>query len=98
MKRASRRASLARRGFQVVLGSIGRVFLYTLGSSGLTERPDAIVEDDFAELHDHGFSRRAIWDIGSVTAFFNRSNRMAQIADMRPNEGFYRLGRDQDDE
>lgn len=63
----------------------------------LTERPVEIVEEDFERLHDHGFSRRAIWDVGSVTAFFNLSNRLAHLADMRPNEEFYQLGRDQDE-
>ncbi|MFB6187570.1 MAG: alkylhydroperoxidase, partial [Halobacteriaceae archaeon] len=32
--------------------------------------------------------------IGSVTAFFNLSNRMSTLADMRPNDEFYTLGRD----
>jgi len=29
-----------------------------------------------------------------VTAFFNLSNRMSTVADMRPNEEFYQMGRD----
>ena len=40
-----------------------------------------------------GFSEKAIWDIGSVTSFFNLSNRMAHLADMRPNEEFHTMGR-----
>ncbi len=59
----------------------------------LTESPGEIDEDDFARLEDHGFSRRAIWDIGSVTSFFNLSNRMAHLADMRPNAAFHTMGR-----
>jgi len=62
----------------------------------LTERPAEVDDDDFARLEDHGFSRRAIWDIGSVAAFFALSNRLAHLADMRPNEEFYELGRGQD--
>jgi len=59
----------------------------------LTEEPAAVDESDFERLQEHGFSRRAIWDIGSVTAFYNLSNRLAQMADMRPNEEFYTLFR-----
>jgi len=59
----------------------------------LTENQAEVGEDDFDHLRAHGYSRRAIWDIGSVTAFFNLSNRMAHLADMRPNEEFYDLGR-----
>ena len=36
-----------------------------------------------------------IWDIGAVAAFFNLSNRMANLAAMRPNPEFYSMGRDQ---
>ena len=59
----------------------------------LTQNQTEVDEDDFDHLRAHGYSRRAIWDIGSVTAFFNLSNRMAHLADMRPNEEFYNLGR-----
>ena len=62
----------------------------------LTETPERVGENDFEKLESHGFSRRAIWDIGSVAAFFALSNRLAHLADMRPNEEFYELGRDGD--
>jgi len=39
----------------------------------LTENPEQVVESDFERLEDHGFSRKAIWDIRSVAAFFNLS-------------------------
>jgi uncharacterized peroxidase-related enzyme len=51
-------------------------------------------EDDIEELLDHGFTREEVWDIGATAAFFNLSNRMAHLADMRPNAEFYQLGRD----
>jgi len=60
----------------------------------LTERPAEVTEADLDRLEDHGFSRRAVWDIGSVAAFFNLSNRLAHLADIRPNEEFYQLGRE----
>ncbi|MFC7230385.1 peroxidase-related enzyme [Saliphagus sp. GCM10025308] len=60
----------------------------------LTTDQATVEEADLERLEDHGFSREAIWDIGSVAAFFNLSNRMAQLADMRPNEEFHTLGRE----
>ncbi|MFT4891388.1 MAG: putative peroxidase-related enzyme [Halobacteriales archaeon] len=59
----------------------------------LTERQAEVGEADFERLQEVGYSTKAIWDIGSVTAFFNLSNRMAQLADMRPNEEFHDLAR-----
>ena len=59
----------------------------------LTESPARVEERDIAALEDHGFSRREVWDIGAVAAFFNLSNRMAHLADMRPNDEFYDIGR-----
>lgn len=60
----------------------------------LTRRPGEITYDDLEALEETGYSRRAIWDIGSVVAFFNLSNRMAHLADMRPNEEFHTIGYD----
>ncbi|WP_336325712.1 peroxidase-related enzyme [Halovenus sp. HT40] len=60
----------------------------------LTESPAEVGESDLERLREHGFSEKEIWDIGSLTALFNLSNRMASFADMRPNEEFYTLGRE----
>ena len=60
----------------------------TLGSA-------AIEAVDFEALRAQGFSDSDIWDIGAVTAFFNLSNRMANMAGMRPNREFYSMGRGQ---
>ena len=59
----------------------------------LTENQSAVDEDDIENLVDHGFSRKAVWDVGAVTAFYNLSNRLAHLADMRPNDEFYSMGR-----
>ncbi|HKL29063.1 MAG TPA: peroxidase-related enzyme [Natrialbaceae archaeon] len=59
----------------------------------LTERQAEVGEADFERLREVGYSTKAIWDIGSVAAFFNLSNRMAQLADMRPNEEFHTMAR-----
>ena len=64
----------------------------------LTERPGDIDDADLAALQEVGFSEQAIWDIGSVTAFYNLSNRMASLTDMRPNEEFYGFARTPPDE
>ena len=60
------------------------------------DRMPRLDQSDFERLESFGFSTEDIWDIGAVTAFFNLSNRMAHLADMRPNEEFYDLGRDQE--
>jgi uncharacterized peroxidase-related enzyme len=55
----------------------------------LTVSPDAIVEADRQSLRDAGFDDRSIWDIASVAAFFNLSNRMATAVDMMPNAEYH---------
>jgi len=59
----------------------------------VTEHSAAIEQADFEELRRHGFSDSDIWDIGAVAAFFNLSNRMANLAAMQPNPEFYSMGR-----
>ena len=53
----------------------------------------ALVDDDFAALHAHGFSDEDAWDIAGITALFGLSNRMANFTSMRPNDEFYLMGR-----
>ena len=53
----------------------------------------AVEEADFETLRGHGFGDDDIWDIGAITAFFGLSNRMANVAGMRPNDEFYLMGR-----
>jgi uncharacterized peroxidase-related enzyme len=55
----------------------------------------AIEAADLEALRVQGFSDSDIWDIGAVTAFFNLSNRMANMAGMRPNREFFSMGRGQ---
>jgi uncharacterized peroxidase-related enzyme len=43
----------------------------------LTDRPQAMGEDDVARLREHGFDDRAIHDICSITAYFAFVNRVA---------------------
>ncbi|MEO8249539.1 MAG: peroxidase-related enzyme [Burkholderiales bacterium] len=53
----------------------------------------AVADEDFEALHEHGFSDEDIWDIGAITAFFGLSNRMANVSGMQPNPEFYLMGR-----
>jgi uncharacterized peroxidase-related enzyme len=48
---------------------------------------------DHAALAEHGFSPDDIWDIAAITALFALSNRLASVADLRPNTEFYAMGR-----
>ena len=52
-----------------------------------------IDEADFVVLRAFGFTEDDIWDIGSITAFFGMSNRLANMSSMRPNDEFYLMGR-----
>ena len=53
----------------------------------------AVGDDDFAQLHEHGFTDEDAWDIAGITALFGLSNRMANVTSMRPNDEFYLMGR-----
>ena len=59
----------------------------------VSEAAYEVGDEDFAELEEHGFSRDDIWDIAAISAFFGLSNRMANVADMRPNDEFYSMAR-----
>ena len=59
----------------------------------LTEEPDKMEEADREGLRKAGFSDRDIWDIASVAAFFNMSNRVAAAVDMRPNDEYHAMAR-----
>ncbi|MBO6894052.1 MAG: peroxidase-related enzyme [Roseibium sp.] len=59
----------------------------------LTEKPAEIVESDRQALREAGFSDRDIWDISSVAAFFNMTNRVAAATDMRPNDEYHSMAR-----
>jgi uncharacterized peroxidase-related enzyme len=50
-------------------------------------------EEDRQSLRDAGFSDHDIWDIASVTGFFNMTNRMASATDMRPNDEYHSQNR-----
>lgn len=59
----------------------------------LTVDSARIAEADRQALRDAGFDDRDIWDIASVAAFFNMTNRVASATDMRPNPEYHAQAR-----
>ena len=55
----------------------------------LTAQPWEIEEEDRERLRRAGFTDRDIWDIASVAAFYNMTNRLASATDMRPNSAYH---------
>ncbi|MBX2826502.1 MAG: peroxidase-related enzyme [Gammaproteobacteria bacterium] len=53
-----------------------------------------IDDTDHQAMLDAGFDQDAIWDVGSIAAFFALSNRLAHLSDMQPNAEFYTMGRE----
>ena len=60
----------------------------------VARRAEEVDEADSAALRGHGFGDEEVWDIAAIAAFFAMSNRLANVAGLRPNEEFYALGRD----
>jgi len=59
----------------------------------VTIESSKINEKDRQALRDVGFSDRDIWDIASVTGFFNMSNRVASATAMQPNPEYHAQAR-----
>lgn len=55
----------------------------------LTVASSKIEEADRQALRDAGFTDRDIWDIASVTGFFNMTNRVASASGMEPNPDYH---------
>ena len=58
-----------------------------------TKDSGSIEEADRQALRDQGLSDRDIFDVISVTAFFNMTNRVASGTDMRPNDEYHAQAR-----
>ena len=56
-------------------------------------RSGSVEDSEIQVLIDLGFSHEDVWDILAITAFFAMSNRLANVASIRPNPEFYALGR-----
>jgi uncharacterized peroxidase-related enzyme len=50
-------------------------------------------EADLDAAREAGLTDDEIWDVGSITALFAMSNRLAHLTALRPNPEFYLLGR-----
>lgn len=59
----------------------------------LTRTPELFGEADLDRARAAGLTEDEIWDVGSITALFAASNRLAHLAALRPNEEFYLMGR-----
>lgn len=59
----------------------------------ITKESASIVEADRQALRDAGFNDHDIFDIASVAAFYNMSNRVASATDMRPNDEYHSQAR-----
>lgn len=55
----------------------------------LTLASSKVEEADRETLRDAGFTDRDIWDIASVTGFFNMTNRIASATAMEPNPEYH---------
>ena len=58
-------------------------------SENLTVTSAKTTEADRQALRDVGFTDRDIFDIASVAAFFNMTNRVASATNMKPNEAYH---------
>lgn len=59
----------------------------------LTESCEKMGEADREALRAHGLTDRDIWDVASVAAFFNMTNRVASATEMEPNDVYHGLNR-----
>jgi len=59
----------------------------------LTKKSAETEEHDRQALRDVGFSDRDIFDIASVAAFFNMTNRVASATNMQPNPEYHSQAR-----
>ena len=66
-----------------------RKFAMLLFAENLTLASAKTSEADRERLREVGFSDADIFDIASVTGFFNMTNRIASGIDMRPNDEYH---------
>jgi uncharacterized peroxidase-related enzyme len=59
----------------------------------LAVEPWTVNDEVLGSLRAHGLTDDDIWDVGSISAFFALSNRLAHLTKTMPNEEFYLMGR-----
>ena len=57
------------------------------------ESSGQVSDGEILEAKGTGWLDEDIWDIGAITAFFAMSNRLANMASVKPNAQFYSMGR-----
>ena len=57
------------------------------------ESSGQVSDEEILEAKETGWMDEDIWDIGAITAFFAMSNRLANMASVKPNAEFYSMGR-----
>jgi 4-carboxymuconolactone decarboxylase len=57
------------------------------------ESSGQVSDGEILEAKETGWLDEDIWDIGAITAFFAMSNRLANMASVKPNAEFYSMGR-----
>ena len=56
-------------------------------------RSQEVDDAAIASLEAHGFTPEDVWDIMAIASFFAMSNRLANVANIPPNDEFYTMGR-----
>ena len=59
----------------------------------LAQDPASVGEEKLRAAREAGLSEDEIWDVGSITALFAASNRLAHLFALRPNPEFFTMGR-----
>jgi uncharacterized peroxidase-related enzyme len=59
----------------------------------LCRTPELFGEADLSAARAAGLTDDEIWDVGSITALFAASNRLAHLTALQPNPEFYLMGR-----
>jgi uncharacterized peroxidase-related enzyme len=59
----------------------------------ISRQSESLTEADLDDARAAGLTDEEIWDVGSITALFGLSNRMAHLTALAPNPEFYLMGR-----
>jgi uncharacterized peroxidase-related enzyme len=59
----------------------------------IATRPATLTDQDLQQARAASLSDEEIWDIGTITALFAMSNRLAHLMALRPNDEFFTMGR-----
>lgn len=63
----------------------------------VSQQAHEIRDTDIQDMLEAGFNEEEIWDIGSIAGLFALSNRLANMAGIKPNPEFYNMARGETD-